>query len=111
MSNIIARIASVAAIALAAVPVVAAGSAYAETTVRRINVADIDFSRADHVAKFESRITRAAYALCPVESRQNLAQAAACRQQLRDQAVAKLGAPQRTKLAQTEMQAFNLAAK
>ena len=107
----IARIASAAAIVLAAAPMIAAGSAHAETLTRRIAVADIDFTRADQVARFDERVARVAYAICPLETRQNRAKAEACRTDLRNQAVANLGAPQRQQLARLESGNLNLAAK
>jgi UrcA family protein len=109
MSKLIARIASAAAIALAAIPVVAATAAHADT--RRITVSDLDFSRAAHVAVFEKRIARAAFEICPADTRQNSAKAEACRQTLRSQAVAALGDSQRIKLARVESEGFALAAK
>ncbi len=109
MSKLIARIASAAAIALAAIPVVAATAAHADT--RRITVSDLDFSRPSHVAVFEKRVARVAYEICPTDTRQNTAKAEACRQSLRGQAVAALGDNQRFKLARAESEGFALAAK
>jgi UrcA family protein len=109
MSKIVTRIASAAAIALAAVPVLAAGAAHAES--RRVVVSDIDFGRAEDVARFDARIHRVAWDLCPLAARQNTAKAEACRQQIRTRAVAMLGVEQRQKLAMVDAAAFNLAAK
>lgn len=112
MTKTIARIALAAALATAALTTAGVASAHTTPVTRtaRIMVSDLDFSRAAHVAKFEKRISRAAYDLCPIEARQNSAKAEACRSGLQSQAIAKLSDMQRVQLAQAAASAFNLAA-
>lgn len=97
MSNLVTRIASVAAIALAALPIVAVGAAHAETRSAVIRVADLDFARPADIATFERRVSLVASKLCP--TRGGLRQAIACEKDVRQQALGRLGHTQTARMA------------
>jgi UrcA family protein len=99
MTNLIARIATVAALALATVPVVAVGAAHAETRDKTtIGVSDLDFARSSDVARFGQRVNQAAYKVCPSAGRAGLRAAAACEMDVKAQAVEKLGSRQKARM-------------
>lgn len=110
MSTFVTRIAAVAAIALAALPVVAVSAAHAETRAAVIPVADLDFARPADVATFEKRIRVASSKLCP--TRGGLRAAVACEKDVRQQAHAKLGHNQTSRMtaARAPARAYTTAA-
>lgn len=96
MNTFTARFAALAALALAAVPVVAVGSANAQT-VARITVSDLDFSRAEDVAVFNARVGNAQQQFCGIQKR-TLTDAANCRDAVRAEVIAKLSRQQQLAL-------------
>ncbi len=68
MTNFTARIAGVATLALAVLPVAALSTAHAATYVpAKVQVADIDLATASGQATFEQRVDRAARQFCSRE--------------------------------------------
>lgn len=110
MSIFVARIASVAAIALAALPIVAVGAAHAETRKAVIQVADLDFARPADIATFERRVSLVASKLCPTQG--GLREAVACEKDVRQQAISRLGYTQTARMiaATAPAKAYNTAA-
>ena len=90
MTNLIARIAAVAALALATVPVIAVGAAHAETRTV-IGVSDLDFARSSDVARFDRRVSHAAFKVCPSAGRAGLRASAACQDDVKAQAATYTG--------------------
>lgn len=96
MTNFTARIAGLATLALAALPVAALSSA-AHAAEYRIPVAGLNLASADGAAKFDNRLQMAANVIC--DSSRGLAVRAECKAAVRAEAMEKLSAQQRRQLA------------
>ena len=97
MSTLISKIATAAALAVAAFPIVAIGMARAEPVTVRI--ADLDMARPAHVAIYHARVDRAADKLCASVDGRDLPGMNACRQAVRTEANDKLAAAGRFTVA------------
>ena len=90
---------TVGALVLAATPLAVVGAAHAETPAPvSIQVGDLDFASHAGVARFDTRVSRAADQFCGVDSR-DLSRRSACVAAVRDEAVSKLGSEQRSEMA------------
>jgi UrcA family protein len=90
---------TIGALVLAVTPLAVVGVAHAEpATPVSIQVGDLDFgSRAD-VARFNTRVVKAADTLCSETDVRDMSQRAACVSAVRDEAVARLGSAQRQEM-------------
>lgn len=94
MTNFASRIAGLATLALAALPVAALSTAAHAAPTARIHVADLNLASTDGVATFHQRVMVAANQVCGVEK--NLGLQAACRAGVRTEVQEKLSQRQIT---------------
>ena len=99
MTYLASRIAGVATLALAVLPLAAISTAASAAPVA-VKVADLDLNSAHGQAAFETRVKRAALAYCGAErvDIRAIARTASCRQAVREELTAQLPAVQQAQL-------------
>lgn len=88
---------TVGALVMATAPLAVAGVARAEPAAPvAIQVGDLDFGARTDIARFDARVVKAADALCG--DTRELSRRSACISAVREEAVAKLGSEQRSRM-------------
>ncbi|HEY8617053.1 UrcA family protein [Phenylobacterium sp.] len=102
MTHFASRIAGVATLALAVLPLAAISTA-ATAAPAAVKVADIDLNSPHGKAAFEARLERAATNFCSAQRTgvRPLGRAASCREGVREEVVAKLPMVQQAQLARS----------
>ena len=105
MSKILNTLSAIGALVMAATPLVAIGgfAHAADYQPQRIQVSDLDFSRAADAATFHHRVDVAAGRMCNANA--DLTQRSACGDAVQEEAVERLGSAQRQDLRTAEASA------